>query len=165
MRRAERVVHIEVAEFREGLGKSGIVRFFSGMETDVLEQRHVPLIHVTDDLFRDLADSVVTESNRAADERVQIIADWAQRIFLDRLSFRPAEVRHQNRLCAVFAEIVDRRETFADAGVISDGDVAITLFRRHIEIDADEVSPFPRTSRSRRVSFVHRTSNFLQPIE
>ena len=138
MRRAEGIVHVEVAEFRQGLGKGRIVCFFTRMEPDVLEQGDVALIHVTDDFFRDLPDGVVTESDRMIDQRVQIIGDWPQRIFLNRLPFRPAEVRHQDRLRTVFAEIINRGKTFADAGVIGDGEVPIALFRRHIEIDADQ---------------------------
>ena len=72
------------------------------------------------------------------DQRVQIIGDRSQRIFLDRFSFRPAEVRHQDRLRALFPEIIDRRQTFADAGVIGDGDLPVAFFRRHIEIDPDQ---------------------------
>ena len=66
------------------------------------------------------------------------VADRPERIFLDRLSFRPAEMRHQNRLRALLSQIIDRRQTFADPGVIGDDDLAVAFFRRHVEINAHE---------------------------
>ena len=62
MRRAESIVHVKVAEFRQRFRKRGIVRFFARMEPDVLEQRDVAFLHVSDDLFRDFPDRVVTET-------------------------------------------------------------------------------------------------------
>ena len=150
MGRAEGIVHVKIAELRQRFGELRIVRFFLRLETHILEQRHVAFVHVRDDRFRNLADRVVTENDRMIDERVQMIGHRPQRIFLDRLSFRPAEVRHQNCLRAVFAEIIDRRQTFADAGVIGD---AIFPSRSSVGTlkSTRTRTRLPRTSRSRRV--------------
>ena len=83
MRGAEGIVHIKIAEFCQRFGKFGIVRFFLRMETKILEQRHVALLHVRDNFFRHLADGVVTENDRMIDQGVQIISHRSQRILVD----------------------------------------------------------------------------------
>jgi hypothetical protein len=138
MRRAKGVVHVEIAQLRERFGERRIVCFFARMEANVLQQCDIALVHVRDDLFRDLPDRVVAERDRMIDERVQIIADRPQRIFLDRLPLRPPEMRHQDRLRAIFAEVIDGRQTFTDASVIGDGALATPFFGGNVEIDPDQ---------------------------
>src|SRR5215470_7470076 len=79
-------------------------------------------------------DRVMTENDRLMDEGVQIIADWTKRIFFDGLAFWAAKVRHQNRLCAVFAQKIDRRQTFANTRVIGDADIPASRLNGHIEV-------------------------------
>ena len=130
------VVHVKaVAQFGEGFGKLGIVRLFFRVETHVFEECDVALVHFGDDLFRIGTDAIVAESDRMIDQIVQRDADRTERIFLHRFSFRPAEMRHQDRLRALFAEVIDRRQTFAHPRVISDDDLAVALLGRDIEID------------------------------
>jgi hypothetical protein len=50
-------------------------------------------------------------------------------------------MRHENRLRPVFAQVLDGRETFANASVIGNGDFAIAVFGGNIEIDADQDAP------------------------
>src|SRR5437667_632840 len=66
---------------------------------------------------------------------MQVVSHRTKRIFFDALSFWPAEVRHQNRLRAVFAQVVDGRQGFPNARIISDLDFSRALLGRHIEID------------------------------
>ena len=138
MRRTEGVVHINVAEFGQRFGKLRIVRFFPRLKAKIFEQGHVAFAHVPDDFLRDRADRVVTENHRMIDQHVQMIGHGPKRIFLDRLSFRPAEVRHQNRLRAVLAKVINRRQTFTDPRVIGDDDPTVLFFDRHIEVHAHE---------------------------
>ena len=69
------------------------------------------------------ADAVVTERDRMIDQSVQGHSDRPERILLDRFSFRPAEVRHQNCLRALFAKIANRRQAFLHPGVVGDDDL------------------------------------------
>src|ERR1700676_635573 len=66
---------------------------------------------------------------------MQVISDRTKRIFFDALSFWPAEMRHQNRLRAVFAQVVDGRQAFPNARIIGYLDFPRVLLDRHIEID------------------------------
>ena len=52
--------------------------------------------------------------------------------------FGRPKMRHQNCFRALFSQIIDRRQTFANARVIGDDHFAIALFQRHIEIDPHE---------------------------
>src|SRR5205809_5678944 len=114
VRRAKGVVHIKIAKLRERLSKLGIVRLFAWLEADVLQQGNVPTFHVVNNFRWHLSDGVVTENDRLMDERVQIVADRAKRIFLNRLALRPGKVRHKNCLCTVLAQITDRSQTFSN---------------------------------------------------
>src|SRR5207249_11446142 len=63
---------------------------------------------------------------------------FRSRILLDGFPFGPAQVRHQNRLCLVFAQIIDRGETFPDSSVVSDMDLSAAQLGRDIEINPHE---------------------------
>src|SRR5206468_591438 len=76
----------------------------------------------------------MAENHGMVDQRMQIFADWPQRIFLNRLSLGPAKMRHQNSFRAVIAEVIDGRQAFADSGVISDANFAAANFGRHVEV-------------------------------
>src|SRR6202022_3088420 len=138
MRRPERVIDVNFAEFCQRLSEFWIVRFFLRLKAQILQQRDVALLHCGDDLFRHFADRVVTKDDWLIDQSVQIITDRSQRVFLDALTFRAAEVRHQNRLRLLLAKIIDRRQRFADSRVVCDFNLVAVLFDRHIEIDASQ---------------------------
>ena len=86
------------------------------------------------DFLRHITNSVVTENDGMMDQRMQIFANWPKRIFLHRLALGPAEMRHQNGFRAVFAEIIDGRQAFADSRVISDANFAAANFGWHVEV-------------------------------
>src|SRR2546425_9504509 len=67
-----------------------------------------------------------------------MVADGPERVFLDALTFRPTEVRHQNSLRLLLAKIIDRRQRFANPGVVRDFNLVTVLFDRHVEIDASQ---------------------------
>src|SRR5207253_4744348 len=136
MRGPEGIIDIDVAEFRESTGELWVVRFLPGMKTQIFQERDVAVLHRGDDLFRHLANYVVTEDDRLIDQGVQMIADWSERVFLDTFSLRPAEVRHQNRLRLLLAQIIDCRQRFPNSCVVGDFNFVAVLFDRHIEINA-----------------------------
>src|SRR5439155_2274059 len=107
----KRIVHIEIAKFCERFRKLRIIGFFFRLEADVLEQSDIAVLHVVKDLLRRFPDRNVTEYHWLMNERVQVIADRAERIFLDALPFGPAKVRHQNRFSAMLPKVIDRGET------------------------------------------------------
>ena len=138
VRRAEGVVHIDVAQFGQRLGKSGVVRLLFRMETDILQQGHVARLHVGDDFFRDRPNDLVAEGDRVIDELVQVIRHRPQRIFRHGLALRPAEVRHEDNLRPFLPQQCDRGQRFADAGVVSNVDFPLALLGGHVEIDTHQ---------------------------
>src|SRR5690242_16535358 len=72
------------------------------------------------------------------DQVVQRNANRAERIFFGPLTLGPAEMGHQNRLRALFAEVINRRQTLADPSVVGNDDLAIVLLSRDIEVDANQ---------------------------
>ena len=114
MRRAERVVDIEVAAVGELAGEALVVRRLARVEARVLE-------HVDALVRQELAQPRRDRSHRVL------------RAVLLRL--RPAEVRADADLGGVpLEQEVEGRQRGADAGVV--GDVAV--LERHVEVGADE---------------------------
>src|SRR5262249_54519264 len=84
--------------------------------------------------FRHVADGVVTENDGMMDQGMQIFADWPKRIFFHRLSLRPAKMGHQNSFRAMFAEIIDGGQAFADPSVISHANFTAANLGRHVKV-------------------------------
>src|ERR1041384_5289035 len=135
MRRAERIVYINVGQIRERVREFRIVRFFARLEAQVLQHRDIAIFHSGDDFVRNVADRVVTKEYRLIDQRVQMIRHRPERVFIDALPFRPSEVRHQNRFCFLLAEIIDGRQRFADPRVVGDFNFIPLFLDRDVEID------------------------------
>ena len=53
------------------------------MKTQVLQQRHVALLHVRHNFSRHLADGIVTENYRLINQRMQIISHRSQGVLVD----------------------------------------------------------------------------------
>src|SRR5262245_2474611 len=102
VRGAESIVHIKIAQLSKRLGEFWIVRFLTWLKPNILEQGDIAILHVLNDFLRHITGGVVTENDGLMDQRVQIFADRAKRIFLRWLSLRPAEMGHQNGFRAVF---------------------------------------------------------------
>ena len=134
VRGAKGIVHVKIAQLGKRLGEFWIIRLLTGLKPNILEQRDIAVLHVVNDFLRHITNGVVTENDGMMDQGMQIFADWPKRIFLNRLSLGPAEMRHQNGFRAVFAEVIDGRQAFADSGVISDANFAAANFGRHVEV-------------------------------
>src|SRR5215472_5737223 len=106
VRGAKSIVYVKIAQLGERLGELWIIRLFTRLKPNILEQRDIAVFHMLDDFLRDVADGVVTENDGLMNQRMQIFADWPKRVFVRRLAFRPAKVGHQNRLRTMFAQII-----------------------------------------------------------
>ena len=103
VRRAERVVHVEVGERRERLRERRVVLLFLGVEPQVLEQhdaaaRGVDLLHRASRL---VADAVVGERHRRAEQLGQAIRDRPQAHLRVRLALRAPEMAREHDRRAV----------------------------------------------------------------
>ena len=127
VRSAKSIVYIKIAKLGERLGEFWVVCFFTGLKTNILQQRDIAVLHVLNDFLRHIASGVVTEDDRLMNERMQIFADRAKRIFLRRFPLGPAKMRHQNNFGAMFAKVIDGRQAFPDSGVIGDANLAAGL--------------------------------------
>ena len=128
------IVHVKITQLGKRLGEFWVICLLTSLKPNILEQCDIAVLHVLNDFRRHIADGVVTENDGVMDQGMQVFADWPKRIFLHRLSLGPAEMRHQNGFRAVFAEVIDGRQAFADSGVISDANFAAANFGRHVEV-------------------------------
>src|SRR4030095_6434541 len=134
MRAAEGIVDIDLAERRQCARESGIVLLFLGMKADVLEQGHAAIAQVGSYFFRWLADTIIRKSNRLTYQLFQPRRYRSQRILFDRFALRPAEMRHEQDLCAMFTQVVNRRQSLTNARVIRDHLFPIALLQRNIKV-------------------------------
>ena len=138
VRSAKGIVHIQIAKFGKRLREGRVIGFLARLEADILEQRDIAVLHVLDDFSWHVANCVMAKNDGLMNQRMQIFADRAQRIFFRRLSLGPSEMRHQDRLGSVLAQVIDRRQTLPDSRVISDSNFAAARFGRHIKIHAHQ---------------------------
>src|SRR5439155_3709691 len=82
-----------------------------------------------------LADAVVGENDRHAEQLRQPVDERPQAEFRVRRALRPPEVARQNyRSRALIERVLDRRERRANTSVVADD----AVFQRHVEVDANE---------------------------
>ena len=134
----EGIVDINIAEPGQRSGKDRIVFLFFGMKADILKQRYSAVAQVCRDVFSWFADAIVRERYRFADKFLQPSGDRTKRIFFHWLSLRPAEMRHEDDLCAMLSQIVNRRQRLADARVIRDDLFSIAFLQRDVEVHPHE---------------------------
>src|SRR6476619_2818214 len=110
MRGAKGIIYVKIAQLGKRFGEFWIVRFLTGLKSNILEQRDIAVLHVASDFLRHITNGVVAENDGMMDQGMQVFADWSKRIFLNRLALGPAKVRHQNGFRAVFATVHDGRQ-------------------------------------------------------
>ncbi len=126
VRGAERVVDVEVRERAEARRQLGVVLRLARLEADVLEHHDVAVGHVVE---------VRRERDLGAEQAGEVLGDRREREL--RLAvLRPAEVRDEQQPRAALAQLLDRRQRGADAGIV--GDRAVR--QRDVEVDADEAA-------------------------
>ena len=93
MRRAERIVHIDIGERGQRLRESRIVLFFLGMKPQVLEQHDAAGLLRFGDRLRDLlADAVFGEDDRPAQQLASRSATGRRLYLRVRLALRATEM-------------------------------------------------------------------------
>ena len=119
VRRAEGVVHVEIAQRGELPGQRRIVLLLAGPEARVLDESDAaagqPPRH------RHAGGQVLDELERDAEHPLHVAQDLAQRVLGIRTALGTAEVRQQDDPRAVLAQIPDRGQRGADAGIVGDG--------------------------------------------
>ena len=121
VRRAERVVHVEVGEARKLPRVGVVVRRLPGPEAGVLEDGQ--------------GRGRVVERDLAVEELREPLGDGPKRVSRIRLAFRAPEVRAEDRSRdGAIEEELDGRERGPDARVVGNR----SLLERDVEVDADE---------------------------
>ncbi len=132
MRRAERVVHVDVRVRREGAREGVVVGLLARVVAQVLEERDLTVAQVRHDLARAVTDRLVGQDDVAAEQFGQPHAD---RLAGERRIRRPLgapPVRPDDQPRAALDEQVDRGQGRPDAGVVGD---AARRRERDIEVD------------------------------
>ena len=78
MSRPERIVHINVRNFRELLSEGRLVRLLFVVVTNVFQKKHVPWLEQSDGLLHLLTNAIIDECHRPAEHVGQFVGDWPQ---------------------------------------------------------------------------------------
>ena len=129
------VVHINIAEIRQALGKAGIVLLFLGMEAEVFQQQDLTVAKGRNRSRRGLADTIVREGDRAsAESRLQRKHDRTQGVVQIPLPFRPPEMGHQHHFRALVGEFDYRRRQAVQARGVGD----LPVLDRNVQIATNQ---------------------------
>ncbi len=116
---AEAVGDEDVRELREvaseRLALRVVLRRLARVEPDVLEQRDLAVAERGDRLARRVADDVLRQVHRHAEQLAQAGRDGREGVLRVRLALGAAEVRGDDHLRARFRQLLQRRERGADA--------------------------------------------------
>src|SRR6266478_4606741 len=108
MRRRERIVNVDVAQFGKGVGKVGRVCLLALVEAEVFEKGDLPGPKRRDHSLRLVANAIRGESHLpAADRLLQGYNQGPQRKGRVRPALRSAKVRHHNYLGAFVDQRLD----------------------------------------------------------
>ena len=134
MRGRESIIHIYIAERREALGKSGIIRFFAGMKARVFQHQYLSRRERLDRRFGFRANAIFGKRDWLSAKICQFCRDRAKAVFQIRFAIRPAEMRKDDDFRAGLDEFIQRRQQpFQPRGI---GYAAV--FHWHVEVRAQK---------------------------
>ena len=141
--RAERVVHVGVAERGELVGERAPLRVvLAGLalvEPQVLQQRDLPVGQVGHACPRRVADGVLGEVHRGAEQLTEPPGDRAEAELRVRRALRAAQVRADDHLRAGPHQRAQRRQDGPDPAVVAD--LPGLLVERDVQVGAHQHAP------------------------
>src|SRR5436190_4134866 len=96
VRGAERIIYIYVAKRGELLGKRGIILFFFGVKSEVLEQKDFPVLEVGNHFLDFRADTVLRKLHRFPEQFSESCGNGFQTVLRFRFSFWTTQVRSED---------------------------------------------------------------------
>mgnify|MGYP000600505667 CR=1 FL=1 len=165
MDHAEAIGNEGLAEGGDLLGVSGafvgVLRGLLRVETNVLKQHNVAIVHGGDLGLSVLAVGVLGQRHVGAEQLAEAGGNRGQAQLRNDLAFRAAKVGHEDDLGAFFAQGLDGRQSSLDSTVIGDGGAV----QRNIEISANQNALALEISKSLSVfmnilSLTNRTSKW-----
>jgi hypothetical protein len=140
VRRAERIIDVELRQTRQLLGELVVVRFFFGVEAQVLQKQRLAFFQLSGNFLRLRPHTIGTEADVLAarqlfiEHHAQPLGDWLETHLGIRFAIGPPEVRRENQPRAVPQSVLDGGKGFADARVIDHA----AVFQGNVEVDAHQ---------------------------
>ena len=134
MRRAERVVHVDVRVGRERLRELRVVLLLLGVEAQVLEEQQLAGSEPPHGVLGSRAERVAGHRDRASEQLGQPLRDRPEPERVLDLAVGAAQVTGEDEARALREQVLDRRQRGADALVVGD----LAVLEGDVEIDADE---------------------------
>ena len=142
---AEGVVDVDVREFSQGAREVGVVAGLPRLEADVLEDQQLTVAQPLGERAHVLAHDVRGERDAGAGQQLaQARGHGRERETGNAPALGAVQVGDQHEPCAAGAQLFDRRQRRADAGVVGDLDRPLGADgERDVEVHAHQHLPAP----------------------
>ena len=137
MRGAERIIDVHVAQLRELFGERGIILLFFGMESEIFEQKHLPLLQISNHFLDFWAHTAGSKGDGLPQQFSKPGRNRPQAVLRFRLPFRPAQMRGEDEAPAFFEHVSNRWERCVDTGIVCNPAVR----KRNIKVHAHKYTP------------------------
>ena len=137
---AEGVVDEDVGVGSKLLCEGLVVLLLLRVETNILEENDISLLHGSYGSGDGLTDAVRHKSHRLAKELCKTRGDGGKREFCLEATFRSAQVGRKDDLGALAGQVFDGGDSTSDTGIISDN----SLLKGDVKVSADEDSTIIR---------------------
>ncbi len=138
VRGPEGVVHVDIGELGQLLAEGVIVGFLFVVEAEIFEQDHFAVLELGGGLFGHLADAIIDELHRHADQFGKRGDHGKQALLRIALALGAAKVGAEKDTGTLFDQVLDRGNGGTDALVIGDDLDAVLFLERDVVIDTDE---------------------------
>ena len=139
---AEGVVDVHVGELRQGTREGRVVGGLALLEAHVLQQQHLPVVELFGERLDLLADHRRRQRDLRAGQLAQARGHRRHRQRLIAMPVRAAEMGDQHQARALAAQLFDRGQRRADAGVVGELHLpARAGGERDVEVHAHQHAP------------------------
>ncbi len=159
VRRAESVVHVDVAIRRQRLGELRVVGLLLGMEAQVLQEEDLAGLQATDGVLGADPDGVAGGRDRLTQQGREVLGHRSQPERVADLALGPTEVAHEHDRGAPLEEVGDGRDGRPDPGVVLD----LAVLDGDVEVDPHE-DPLARGVHVADGELVHGGPCALPPL-
>jgi hypothetical protein len=147
--RAEGVVDVRLGQSRELVGEGAplgvVLAGLTGVEPQVLQQRHLATGEPVHRRPRRLPHRVGGDGDRRAEQRPEPGADRRQRVLRIGRALRPAEMRHHDHRRSRVPQGGDGRQDSPDAAVVGNAaalrELRCVLVERDVQVGAQQHAP------------------------
>ncbi|MNZ95240.1 hypothetical protein D3C78_1143770 [compost metagenome] len=131
---AKCIVYEQIRKLCKLLSQFRIILFFAWIETYVFKYQHITIVQCSYFSFCFLADRFVSFCHWFAKQLGKTLSSLCQTHGFVNLTFWTTQMARKNNLCAIFNQVLDRRQSFANTSIVSN----LSILHRYIKVHANK---------------------------